>query len=235
NPQNQPISVPNPQPPGPPQQSPTPQARQPISFSLAAANLAFGGPNGSSIAAPGPNSGSSSINTVNSFANTSTAGNGGTVGAGPVPDALIASIAGWNGSSPDLTTGLSQFGTGRVRRFAPDTPGACSVARCDTGTVNINGESRPTSSLFQNISNRTLNANGQNTFYDAIANVGTVSLVTLQSFGTSNNPVRIPGDPTGAIAYQFGLVPRISVSDATTPNITYDLQGNNTLNRTVNG
>jgi hypothetical protein len=204
--------------------------RTAIPFSLAAANLSFGAPNGSTIAAPGANSGSSSINTVNSTGDTSTAGNGATVGVGPVPDALIASIAGWNGSSADLNSGLSQFGTGRVRRFAPDTSGACNLARCDSGTVKINGKDTPVNSLFQDISKKTLNANGQSTFYDAIANVGIVSLITLESVGKPN-----PNDPAGGLAYQFGLVPRISVSDPVTPNMTYDLKGNNTLNRTFNG
>jgi hypothetical protein len=191
---------------------------------LMASNLDYKPWSGSNIAAPGPNSGTSQINSVNSF--------------GDAGDTSIATIAGWDGSKPDLNSGLSQFGTGRVRRFASNSSGF-TTPRTDTGVVTLPSDNtpRPTGSLFQNISNNQLSANG--TFYDAIANVGVVSLITLQSFVDPHNPsnrLRIRGDPGGAIAYQFGLAPRIYVSDNVTPNITYDyLQGPGKLDRAYDG
>src|SRR5262249_44934435 len=106
---------------------------------------------------------------------------GARVGGGD-PNTANALIAGLDPSSTDKSGnpigGLSQFGTGRVRRFAPDSPATCGLPRCDTGLVNLNGVTSPTGSRFQNISNKKLDP--ANAFYDGIANVGLVSLLILQ-------------------------------------------------------
>jgi len=75
-----------------------------------------------------------------------------------------------------------------------------------------------------------LNANGASTFYDAVANVGVVSLLILEPL-TANQTNILSGFPnnasfnTVAQYYQQGLVPRIYVSDGVTPKIQYQLQG----------
>jgi len=191
-----------PQPPQPPP-PPPPQPRQPLSFLLAANNLTYGPSSGSNIAAPGGNTGTSSINGTNSFMDNG----GGTVEGG---DALIAGL---DSSSPNTNGGLSQFGTGRVRRFASGSSGV-STPRNDTGLVTLNGATKPINSLFQNIAAASLNANGANTFYDAIANVGVVSLTILEPNGKNDRFENV---------YQQGVVPRVYVSDNVTPRINYVL------------
>lgn len=86
------------------------------------------------------------VNTT--ITNVSNLGTGAVGGSDPnSATAIIASIAGLNtDGTPDLNTGLSQFGTGRLRRFAPDSSGLCNPL-CDTGQVNINGSNTTINSV----------------------------------------------------------------------------------------
>lgn len=187
--------------------------------------MSYGAPTSSNIAAPGASAGTSGINGSNSFGDSGQA----VVGGGD-PSTANALIAGLDSSSTDPggnpIGGLSQFGTGRIRRFALDSPTTCGLPRCDTGIVKVNNASSPISSLFQNISNSKLDP--ASTFYDGIANIGVVSLLILQPRGFAI-------DGSGAKVYQQGLIPRISVSDKDRPNIMYQFDtGNLSFHRAYN-
>src|SRR4029077_16925207 len=105
--------------------------------------------------------------------------------------------------SANTNGGLSRFGTGRVRRFAPESSGF-TTPRSDTGLVTLprDNQPRPINSLFQNISNAALNTLGETTFYDAVANVGVVSLLILEPLtrAQSNLLSGFPADGNGSPA-----------------------------------
>src|SRR5205807_2792449 len=115
----------------------------------------YGPTSGANIAAPGSNSSTSVLNGANVISNTfidfsspfvpPPTGDHATLGAAapqvdpPIADAIIASIAGLKkDGSPDLSGGLSQYGTGRVRRFSSETSGF-TAPRSDTGVIALPG------------------------------------------------------------------------------------------------
>lgn len=174
-----PPPPPQPPPPIPPQ----PQPRQSVAWQLAENNLSYGPTSGSGIAAPQSGFSTSSINGNNIFNTNDINAQKANIGAAdpPLADGFIASIAGLKSDeSPDLSGGSSQFGSGRVRRFSRDGSGF-TIPRSDTGMVTLPGDStpRPIGSLFQNISGNTGALNTNRPLYDAVANVGVVSLLIL--------------------------------------------------------
>ncbi|WP_431267335.1 hypothetical protein [Dankookia sp. P2] len=157
-------------PPPPPPPTTVTQPRTGGALALALAGPLGGSTAGSGFNAPATNPGTSSLNSVaQSFGSNS----GAVVAA---PNALITDLG---QAAGDTSNGLTQFGTGRVRRFTPGSSGS-SAARNDTGVVSVGGTAAPVGGFFQNVANAGLNASGSGTFYDAVANVGVVTLVVLQ-------------------------------------------------------
>jgi hypothetical protein len=200
--------------------------RTPLSFSLAANNLSPGTSNGSALAAPGSTTGTSTINGTNAVLETSDSGFVSV--PGPAPGTTVkALIADLDNASPNTNGGLSQFGTGRARRFPSPAAGN---PRSDTGLVDIGGKTQPTTTLFQNLANPPLGSSTGPAYYDAITNVGVISLQVLVPLspgdqGTNaqfiNQNTNTPNFDQNAIYHQSGVIPRISISNKTTPNIIY--------------
>jgi hypothetical protein len=150
---------------------PTPVPRTPQNFSLLAASLPsnIGAASGSTIAAPGANSVTSSIDAQGNF----------------------VSISGQPLAEVTRLVDFTPLGTARVRRFAPDASGS-GMPRNDTGVVSVPGAgSAIGNSFFQNLATSTLATSG--TFYDAVAKVGTVVLTVDQ---VSSSGVVVPGQTT---------------------------------------
>jgi hypothetical protein len=70
---------------------------------------------------------------------------------------------------------LTGFGTGRVRRFAPEASGALAT-RLDSGVVSLGGVPRTVGAELRNITGADVAGGADATFYDGLANVGVVTL-----------------------------------------------------------
>ena len=154
-------------------------------FALARAQLSQESASGSSLSPPGANSN-------NSFAN--------------APANII--LVDGNGNRVTVAqavTGIvrTQFGTGRVRRFAAGASGFPSQsARVDTGVVSFGSQLSTVNGYFQNVAANGLTEGG--TFYDAIADVGSSELVL--NVGAVND-----------FAARFKTIPALTITNSQRP------------------
>jgi hypothetical protein len=159
------------------------------SFALARAELSQIISGGSSFAAPGPNSTTTTTDTT------------GFQFKDPITNQFF------NVAQATVSVERTRFGTGRVRRFAPGASGFPPQAtRNDSGVVAFSGTNATANFFYQNLATNELAP--ESTFYDAIANVGSANL-TLSLIPT-------PPGPQAALNFTHfeTTLPRIFITDA---------------------